>query len=222
MERSNVYFRKLNVLAVCSILLFTLGASADEWDRSQGNRARMAIDQAASSDVSKEVRAVFSSMLYQATTDMDFDDFSEYLLKSDRDRIGSLGSEQLTNFKAAAHRFDVAWRAKYVTSFDLGDSSTQAQALNFPVSSSSNGDIAMLQIEESHGLPPVALTVEKEGLISKAYRVNLPDSMTAKGLADSLTAHLDSLCSSQVQWPQDRLEAGTIVGHHIALALMGK
>ena len=73
-------------------------------------------------------------------------------------------------------------------------------------------------IPASHGLPELNLTFVGEG---GKWRLDIPDSVDAQKLHDTLTTTLTALQDTS-HWPADKNDAYRAVSHHILAAVMDK
>jgi hypothetical protein len=81
-------------------------------------------------------------------------------------------------------------------------------------------NVASVRIQASHGLP--ALTVPMIHEAPDAWRIDVPDSLTAEKLKANVLAHLTAAGQTKDQWPADVNQAHALVAHHVLMALLDK
>ena len=79
-------------------------------------------------------------------------------------------------------------------------------------------NVASVRIQASHGMP--ALTVPMVHEAPDAWRIDVPNTLTAEKLRANLLAHLTAANQMKDQWPADVNQAQAMVAHHVLMALM--
>ena len=81
-------------------------------------------------------------------------------------------------------------------------------------------NVASVQIQASHGMP--ALTVPMIHEAPDAWRIDVPNTLTAEKLKANILAHLTAANQMKDQWPADVNQAQAMVTQHVLMALMDK
>ncbi len=79
-------------------------------------------------------------------------------------------------------------------------------------------DVAIAAVPASHGLPAINVSLIQE---AGGYRIDLPNTLTAQQLHDSLLNQITHVTDMQAQWPADQKDAEAAVAHHVLLGIYG-
>lgn len=176
-----------------------------------------------SDDVARDVRNVLADAV-SAGAGGDIEDFVDYLVESDRERISAQLDDQ--EYRQAYQRFDEAWRNQFGSNFDWDSNESISSVFAFPVSSDSATQ-AQGSSEQSNvvkvSLPSsgqqqgsgTTLRLRDEGTITRSWKIDAPDSLTAQQLKSSLTRELNSLRDGRSSWPSSQQEAAKVVAMRI-------
>ncbi len=81
-------------------------------------------------------------------------------------------------------------------------------------------NMATVRIAASHGAPALSVPLIHEA--PDAWRIDVPDTLTADKLRQNVLAHLTHVNNQKDQWPANVNEAHALVTHHVLMALLDK
>ena len=191
------------------------------------------------------VRDVLASVTEAALTKDGLDDLTERLVDADRNRIGDAIDEESAEHTALVTQFRADWKAKYGQDFDIKEDkafsdsmftiaqgeigeaaptgaeiATGQKAGDLDTNKEEGRNVAVVQVAESHGMP--ALTVPLIHELPDAWRIDVPDTITAAKLRSNVIAHLQAAHGMKDQWPANVDDAYAAVTHHVLMAVLDK
>lgn len=80
-----------------------------------------------------------------------------------------------------------------------------------------NTDIAVVTLQSTGGADdqPIQCSLLREG---RSWKIDIPDSVTADDIRESVARHLNTLTSMKDKWPSDSNEAARVVTYHLLQA----
>lgn len=188
------------------------------------DRARQA--GAAIKEETKELAANLSGDVYDllgdvtedAVTRNELDDLVENFSAADQQRIGEVREDQFPQLNAEIDTFRSAWQSKYGKDFTIDD---DRATFNFVTVSGDPGDAnrATVTFPARAGMPEVTLPLVRE---RNAWRIDVPDTLTAQQLADALISGLKPINGGQTPLPDDVTEAYRSSAQGTMAAVMGQ
>jgi len=94
-------------------------------------------------------------------------------------------------------------------------SADQAQTAGSSSGASSSSQMTSLTIPKSHGIESTSVKLIQEG---GQWKIDLPDSVDGKQLAQNLQKHVDMAVQQKDQWGSDASEAQRAIAHHVLMA----
>lgn len=146
----------------------------------------------------------------------ELNNLGQHLSQADRGRLQDVQANE--QYNQALEQFRNAWQSRYNQQFSI-DQPEQVFGQQFAQVSTTGADQAQVQIQASHGLPPVNTTFVRE---DNQWKLDAQDQINPQQLQQDLTQRLNQLAQSQDQWPQDQNEAKRFVAHNVLLTLTGQ
>ncbi len=82
-----------------------------------------------------------------------------------------------------------------------------------------NKNMATVVVPAAGDMPAVTLRFSNEGTMMDAWRLTLPDNLTAQQLRDNISRAVQQCQDMKAQWPADKTEAYRAVSHRILAAI---
>jgi hypothetical protein len=187
---------------------------ASELGRRAGDKASDWID-ANVSDAAR-IRDTLASTAEAALTRDRLNDLVSRLAEADRTRIGQVDDAAAAELNQRAERLRSQWQAKYNAALNTEDKSAIFESARITTISGAGGrKQANVVLPSVRGMPELNLALVNEGSSLDAWRIDVPDSLTAETLQSQLTAEVKKLEEFSAAWPEDVAEARRLVVHHV-------
>jgi hypothetical protein len=203
--------------ASCEEKVVQPGKSPDQDPRAGMRREGHVVLEASDLD---NIRGILGEVMTSATT-RNLDRDVSYLAKADRDRLGEYAAQNADALKDKIATFRENWKAKYTTDFSFDSAKSGPAVFNYKIVPGESQKYARVTIPSSQNLPEVKLDLVNEGIITNAWRLDVPDTLSGSKLRDGLASALDTLNRDHASWPADKDSAYRLVAHHVLAAMNG-
>lgn len=196
----------------------------------------------------EDVRKTFDSFANAVLKKDNYKDVTDYFVESDRNRLGGAGNQNLDAWNGAIDQFYSAWKSKYNDNFTIkdrdqaygdrflsiaqGEVTNPEQVTHWPVAPMRENaeafdkltanpnlkkgtDIAVVTLQGTANEQPITVSLIREG---SAWKIDLPDNVTADDLKASIARHLGEVANMKDQWPSDPNDAARVATYHILVA----
>ena len=165
-----------------------------------------------------DVYDVLGDVTEDAVTANELDDLVENFASADAKRIGEVRENQFPQLNAEIDSFRSAWRSKYGKDFKIED---DRAVFNFVTVKGDANDAnrATVTFPARAGMPQVLVPVVRE---KNAWRIDVPDTLTAQKLADDLVSGMKPINAGQQPLPDDVMEAYRSSAQGTMAAVMGQ
>jgi hypothetical protein len=169
-------------------------------------------------DLSGDIYDLLGDVTEDAVTRNELDDLVESFTAADQRRIGEVREDQFPQLNAEIDAFRKAWQSKYSKDFDIED---DRALFNFVTVSgdASDANRATVTFPARAGMPELTVPVVRE---KNAWRIDVPDTVTAQKLADDLISGLKPISAGQPPLPDDVMEAYRSSAQGTMAAVMGQ
>jgi hypothetical protein len=168
-------------------------------------------------DLSGDVYDLLGDVTEDAVTANELDDLVENFTSGDQTRIGEVRENQFAQLNGEIEAFRRAWQSKYGKDFDITD---DRAVFNFVAVKGDPDDSnrATVTFPARGGMPEITVPVVRE---KNAWRIDVPDTLTAQKLADDLISGLRPINAGTQPLPDDVMEAYRSSAQGTMAALLG-
>ena len=169
-------------------------------------------------DLSGDVYDLLGDVTEDAVTANELDDLVENFTAADQKRIGEVRENQFAPLNAEIDAFRKAWQSRYGKNFKIEDDRAM---FNFVTVKGDPNDSnrAKVTFPARGGMPEITVPVVRE---KNAWRIDVPDTLTAQKLADDLISGLKPINADTQPLPDDVMEAYRSCAQGTMAAVMGQ